>query len=145
MRQADIDDGYAPGVTTAEAQRIRGARAGEPGAAAGQRDPEAGGEFLRGGARPPTQEVVAFIDANRDEFGVEPICTVVRIALQVAPSTYYAAKTRPPSARALPRRGDRSGAGRRCGRTTTGSTAPASSGRPPGGPATTSAVTRSPG
>ena len=41
--------------------------------------------------------IVEFIDANRDEFGVEPICTV----LQVAPSTYYAAKSRPPSARAV--------------------------------------------
>jgi len=42
--------------------------------------------------------VVGFIDANRDELGVEPICT----ALQVAPSTYYAAKHREaePSARA---------------------------------------------
>ena len=39
---------------------------------------------------------MAFIDANRDELGVEPICT----ALQVAPSTYYAAKSRAPSARA---------------------------------------------
>ena len=38
-----------------------------------------------------------FIDANRDELGVEPICSV----LQVAPSTYYAAKTRRPSARAV--------------------------------------------
>jgi len=46
---------------------------------------------------------VAFIDANRRRrsgqllWGVEPICRV----LQVAPSSYYAAKTRPPSARAL--------------------------------------------
>jgi putative transposase len=40
--------------------------------------------------------IVAFVDDNRDEFGVEPICTV----LQVAPSTYYAAKSRPLSARA---------------------------------------------
>ena len=45
---------------------------------------------------------MAFIDANRDDvvegarLGVESICAV----LQVAPSTYYAAKTRPPSARA---------------------------------------------
>ncbi len=38
-----------------------------------------------------------FIDEHRDRFGVEPICTM----LQVAPSTYYAAKRRPPSARAL--------------------------------------------
>jgi putative transposase len=38
-----------------------------------------------------------FIDTHRDQFGVEPICH----ALQVAPSSYYAAKARPPSARAL--------------------------------------------
>ncbi len=36
-----------------------------------------------------------FIDAHRDRFGVEPICQV----LQVAPSTYYAARCRPLSAR----------------------------------------------
>jgi putative transposase len=41
--------------------------------------------------------VSRFIDEHRDRFGVEPICTM----LQVAPSTYYAAKRRPPSARAL--------------------------------------------
>jgi putative transposase len=41
--------------------------------------------------------MVKFIDDNRDELGVEPICTV----LQVAPSTYYSAKTRPLSARAI--------------------------------------------
>jgi putative transposase len=41
--------------------------------------------------------VIAYIDAYRDEFGVEPICRV----LQVAPSTYYAAKTRPPSMRSI--------------------------------------------
>jgi len=41
--------------------------------------------------------VVSFIDAHRNQFGVEPICTV----LQVAPSTYYAHKARPPSARAV--------------------------------------------
>jgi len=41
--------------------------------------------------------IVAYIDEHRDEFGVEPICEV----LQVAPSTYYAAKKRPLSARAI--------------------------------------------
>jgi putative transposase len=38
-----------------------------------------------------------FVDANRDEFGVEPICRT----LQVAPSTYYDYKKRPLSARAM--------------------------------------------
>ena len=41
--------------------------------------------------------IVDFIDANRDELGVEPICR----DLQVAPSTYYAVKSRPLSARAV--------------------------------------------
>ncbi len=36
-----------------------------------------------------------YIEAHRASFGVEPICQV----LAVAPSSYYAAKTRPPSAR----------------------------------------------
>jgi putative transposase len=47
--------------------------------------------------------VIAFIDAHRDRvsaglrWGIVPICRV----LQIAPSTYHAAKTRPPSARTL--------------------------------------------
>jgi putative transposase len=39
--------------------------------------------------------VTAYIDGYRGRFGVEPICEV----LQVAPSTYYAAKTRRPCRR----------------------------------------------
>jgi putative transposase len=38
-----------------------------------------------------------FVDAHRDRFGVEPICRT----LGIAPSTYYARKTRPPSKRAV--------------------------------------------
>ena len=41
--------------------------------------------------------MIAYIDKHRHHFGVEPICSV----LQFAPRTYYAAKSRPPSARAL--------------------------------------------
>jgi putative transposase len=40
--------------------------------------------------------MTAYIDANRDRFGVEPICRV----LPIAPSTYHAASRRPASARA---------------------------------------------
>jgi putative transposase len=39
--------------------------------------------------------MTAFIDDHRDHFGVEPICRV----LPIAPSTYYAAASRQPSAR----------------------------------------------
>ena len=46
--------------------------------------------------------LVEYIDEHRDRFGVEPICQVLRDAdVQIAPSTYYAAKARPPSARAV--------------------------------------------
>jgi putative transposase len=51
---------------------------------------------------PQPPEVVVFIDTHRDRqtdglvWGAEPICRV----LQVAPSTYHAAKSRPPSRRA---------------------------------------------
>jgi putative transposase len=41
--------------------------------------------------------MIAYIDQNRDRYGVEPICDV----LPIAPSTYYDARTRPPSARAV--------------------------------------------
>jgi putative transposase len=41
--------------------------------------------------------MTAFIDDHNKEFGVEPMCEV----LPIAPSTYYAAKSRPPSARDL--------------------------------------------
>ncbi|MFT4122561.1 MAG: IS3 family transposase [Microbacteriaceae bacterium] len=52
--------------------------------------------------------VVEYIDAHRDRLvedkplGVEPICAVLKEAgVKIAPSTYYAAKARKPSARAV--------------------------------------------
>ena len=46
--------------------------------------------FCPGGARPPTEVMVAFIDAHRAEHGVESICE----ELQIAPSTYYEHRAR---------------------------------------------------
>ena len=50
--------------------------------------------FAPGGARPPVQAMIAFIDDHREAHGVEPICKV----LPIAPSTYHAhvAKRRDP-------------------------------------------------
>src|SRR5690606_17903513 len=42
--------------------------------------------FCPGGARPPMEAMIRFVDAYRDEHGVEPICRV----LAIAPSTYHA-------------------------------------------------------
>ena len=50
------------------------------------RDPEAGERVLRaGGARPPLEVVIPFVEQHRERLGVEPICK----ALQVAPSAYW--------------------------------------------------------
>jgi putative transposase len=47
-----------------------------------------------------TEIVVAFIDSVKERFGVEPVCRVLsQLVCKIAPSTYYAAKSRPPSAR----------------------------------------------
>jgi hypothetical protein len=43
------------------------------------------GLFCDGGAQPPLQAMIAFIDAHREVYGVEPICRV----LPIAPSTYH--------------------------------------------------------
>ena len=45
---------------------------------------------------------MAFIEAHRERFGVEPICRVLtEHGCAIAPSTYYAARRRAPSARAV--------------------------------------------
>ncbi|MDY7096411.1 MAG: IS3 family transposase [Acidobacteriota bacterium] len=96
VAQAEIDDGLRPGTTTAEAARIRELEQENRELRRANAILKSASAFFRGGARPPTTLMVSYIDAHRGEFGVEPICEV----LQVAPSTYYAAKSRPPSARA---------------------------------------------
>jgi hypothetical protein len=45
--------------------------------------------FRRGGARPQTALIVAYIDAYRDRFGVDPICRVLsEHDMAIAPSIY---------------------------------------------------------
>jgi putative transposase len=95
-RRAEANEGRRPGPTAGDlAELLRPPP--EPAHL------EGGGEFLRGGARPPVEEVTRFVDAHRERrsaglrWGIEPICKV----LEIAPSTYWAAKRRPPSARAL--------------------------------------------
>ncbi|WP_430754147.1 IS3 family transposase [Micrococcus luteus] len=103
VKQADIHDGHVAGVSTAEARRVRELQQEVRELRRANEILKRAASFGRGGARPPTPEVVAFIDANKDDvvegrpLGVEPICSL----LQVAPSTYYAAKDRAPFARAV--------------------------------------------
>ena len=104
LAQAGRDRRGQPAGDLQRGQRSdRRAAQGGPRSPAGERHLEGGLGFLRDRARRSPEEVVRFIDAHRDcetggrRWGVEPICEV----LEVAPSTYYAAKSRPPSARAV--------------------------------------------
>src|SRR5262249_28781862 len=84
MRRADEYGTRAPQAT----------RTREPGVETRQRDPAQGGGFFRpGGARPPTEVMVSFIDQHRAEYGVEPICE----QLPISPATLSIAKTSSPS------------------------------------------------
>ena len=86
VKKAEVDGGKRSGGPS-DIVDIEGAGAREPGAPAGQRDPAQGvGLFCPGGARPPIQAMIAFIDDHREAYGVEPICKV----LPIAPSTYHA-------------------------------------------------------
>src|SRR3712207_8136898 len=65
----------------------QGLGAGGARTAPGERDPEEGvGLFRPGGARPPLEAMIAFVNDHREAYGVEPICRV----LPIAPSTYRA-------------------------------------------------------
>src|SRR5680860_81323 len=95
VRRAETDGGLRSGVTTEERARVKELEREN-------RELRRANEILKAaaafsGVRPPTEEVTAFIQERKEEFGVEPICRL----LPIAPSTYYAAKSRPPSARAL--------------------------------------------
>ncbi|WP_413451243.1 IS3 family transposase [Georgenia phoenicis] len=97
VAQAEVDAGDRPGTTTSDAQRLAELERENRELRRANAILKSASGFLRGGARPPTSVIVKYIDEHKEEFGVEPICT----QLQVAPSTYYAAKKRSPSARAV--------------------------------------------
>ena len=70
-------------VSRLSCRPARNARAREPGVAAGQRDSAASvGIFCDGGATPPVEAIIAFIDEHRAVHGGEPICRLLPIAHQ---------------------------------------------------------------
>jgi len=94
VRRAETDEGLRPGLTSSEREHLKELERENRELRRANEVPEGSGGFLRCGARPQRQEMTAFIDEHREAYGVEPICEV----LPIAPSTYYAAKSRPPSA-----------------------------------------------
>ncbi|MCC0080829.1 MAG: IS3 family transposase [Rhodobacter sp.] len=86
VKKAEVDSGKRAGVPTELAERMKALeRENRELRQANEILRKASAYFCDGGARPPVEVMVGFIDAHRDAHGVEPICNV----LPIAPSTYY--------------------------------------------------------
>ncbi|MCV7577540.1 IS3 family transposase [Micrococcus luteus] len=102
VRQTEIDHGHRPGITTSEAARVAELEKENRELRRANAILRSASAFFAADARDATALIVDYIDEHKHEFGVEPICATLSAAgTQIAPSTYYAAKTRPPSVRSL--------------------------------------------
>ncbi|MGA7787959.1 MAG: IS3 family transposase [Xanthobacteraceae bacterium] len=87
VAQAERDQGRRAGSTTDERERLKALeRENRELRQANEILRKASAYFGPGGARPPVQAMIGFIDDHRGAYGVEPICRV----LKIAPSTYHA-------------------------------------------------------
>ncbi|WP_313663102.1 IS3 family transposase [Cellulosimicrobium cellulans] len=107
VRRGQVDAGQRPGITSEESAEIKRLRRENAELRRANEILKAASGFLRGRARPATDQVVAFIEAHKDRavgglrWGVEPIVAVLReLGVPIAPSTYYEARGRAPSRRA---------------------------------------------
>ncbi|WP_156454321.1 MULTISPECIES: IS3 family transposase [unclassified Sphingomonas] len=87
VKRAEVDSGKRAGVPSDTADKLKALeRENRELRQANEILRKASAYFCAGGARPPVQAMIAFIDDNRAFYGVEPICKV----LPIAPSTYHA-------------------------------------------------------
>ncbi|WP_374928272.1 IS3 family transposase [Kytococcus sedentarius] len=102
-KQDRIDQGEAPGLSTAEAEEITKLRRENLELRRANEILRKASGFFRSGARPPHDEMIRFVDEHRDQFGVEAICRTLGATKCgfITSRGYRAAKTRPASARAL--------------------------------------------
>jgi hypothetical protein len=99
VNHADLDEGLAAWQTSSESARVKELE--QEVRELRREDEIEPARFLRGGTRPPTAQVVAFIDQNKDgswTTGGPESSQSVRCC-KVDASMYYAAKSRAPSAR----------------------------------------------
>ncbi|MFJ7495777.1 IS3 family transposase [Streptomyces sp. NPDC097727] len=102
VKRAETDEGIVPGTTSQEAARIAQLEREVKELRRANAILKSASGFLRRGAGPSTAMKVAYIDQYKETFGVQPICDVLaETDAPIAPSTYYAAHNRPPSARSL--------------------------------------------
>jgi putative transposase len=81
VKKADRDSGRSPGVPSDVAAKLKALERENRELRQANEDPTQGvGLFCPGGARPPVQAMIAFIDDHRAAYGVEPICKVLPIA-----------------------------------------------------------------
>ncbi|WP_336067114.1 IS3 family transposase [Nitratireductor rhodophyticola] len=86
VKRSEVDSGARAGVPTEMAEKMKALeRENRELRQANEILRKASAYFCPGGARPPTEAMISFIDEHRPVFGVEPICRV----LPIAPSTYY--------------------------------------------------------
>ncbi|WP_428672458.1 IS3 family transposase [Roseibium sp.] len=86
VKRSEVDSGARAGVPTEMAEKMKALeRDNRELRQANEILRKASAYFCPGGARPPTEAMISFIDEHRPVFGVEPICRV----LPIAPSTYY--------------------------------------------------------
>ncbi|TQD33268.1 IS3 family transposase [Rhodobacter capsulatus] len=86
VKKAEVDSGKRAGVSSEMAERMKALeRENRELRQANEILRKASAYFCDGGARPPVEVMVKFIDEHRGEHGVEPICEM----LPIAPSTYY--------------------------------------------------------
>ncbi len=109
VRRAEIDRGQRPGMSSEEHAEIKRLRRENAELRRANEILRAAAAFFGGRARPATAALVKFVEEHKDcrvdgglRWGVEPICEVLtEHGLAIAPATYYAAKSRVPSARAM--------------------------------------------
>ncbi|MFS8115292.1 IS3-like element ISRtr2 family transposase [Rhizobium jaguaris] len=86
VKKADVDSGKRAGLPSDVAEKMKALeRENRELRQANEILRKASAYFCPGGARPPTEAMISFIDEHRSKFGVEPMCRL----LPIAPSTYY--------------------------------------------------------
>src|ERR1700735_4303230 len=102
VRRAETDAGQRPGLTTDERDQLKELRREVKELRRANEILKSAATFFGGEPAPPTPEIVPYIAAHRARFGVEPICRVLtEHGCKIAPNTYWVAKKRTPSTRAV--------------------------------------------
>ncbi|MFN7027636.1 MAG: IS3 family transposase [Pseudorhizobium sp.] len=86
VKKTEVDSGKRAGLPSDVAEKMKALeRENRELRQANEILRKASAYFANGGARPPLQAMISFIDEHRGVFGVEPICKL----LPIAPSTYF--------------------------------------------------------